>query len=374
MKHRELGQEIVGIEENKGLVTSRHKLILGDEDGFLLESKKVQIVRDIDGNHESVSFDGTDPKVSTTGEFGEIDFNVAYDLVSDAVRRRVLLLVDEKYRHSIDLELDTKNEGVSVLKQKLKKAEASTAIETIAVEEDALVREVLAQNTDPDLALGFAELQALNAPGLKRVLAKIVMFLRASNVAKSTNPPRMDPLILSKNTSTRLSNFKSQFDGLFDRDSRGFSWEQVVMALPYSVDELIERTSKLENPRVKWIDDDDNLVISDGGPDVPKKTLGKTYIVTRKDTKSEGLSLFTLQELMRLYHDSIKYLSNSRTWIEYGEKVETLEMKVYEYSHRYKKIVAETDSSGEDVTWDTDHYGVNKLGALRLLRVKLSFK
>lgn len=157
----------------------------------------------------------------------------------------------------------------------------------------------------------------------------------------------------------RLAPFKVQFDTLSETARRNLSWAQVVKGMSQSVDALLANVGKLENAKVFEVDENDNLVFSDGGYEVPRFTLNKNYFDNRRETKAAGLELFTEAEYRRFQSGERKYEKQMITWLESGENPSRA---LYAY-WRYGRV--NVDDSVPKLPDEAR-------GARRLLRVKLN--
>lgn len=96
-------------------------------------------------------------------------------------------------------------------------------------------------------------------------------------------------------------SMKSQFEALSSHDRRGFSWEEVIADESIDWDNALERISYLEEPKLLWVNDDSQLVVMDGGVNLPEHTMGKSYSICRNEAHTQGLALMSANEYYRLF-------------------------------------------------------------------------
>ncbi len=125
MKHKEINQEITAVYKENGLARVKHNLVIGDDDGTTFEKANVEI-HDIS---ETVSFDTSGNNKVQTGEFGEVSFQVTYDLAKRIFRKKIRIVVNDgtTHIHHIDFEIDKNHKLVEEIMEFLQREEKEVA-------------------------------------------------------------------------------------------------------------------------------------------------------------------------------------------------------------------------------------------------------
>lgn len=92
------------------------------------------------------------------------------------------------------------------------------------------------------------------------------------------------------------------------------TWETVAAKL---TPDVLAKASKLESPRIYGVNDSGELLIGDGGKDVPSFTLRQNYAQARSAAQAAGLSLMTAEEYRSFNNGSMAL--KTWTWIESGD-------------------------------------------------------
>ncbi|MBI2634816.1 hypothetical protein HYW82_04070 [Candidatus Peregrinibacteria bacterium] len=117
--------------------------------------------------------------------------------------------------------------------------------------------------------------------------------------------------------STLLNRFRSQYDALPDTAFKvGVkpSWKAVAAKL---TSDVLAKANKLEDPKIYGVNGEGQLLMGDGGNEVPSFTLGKNYFDSRSATKVHGLSLMTEGEYRAFNNGNMEL--EGFTWLEGGE-------------------------------------------------------
>lgn len=120
----------------------------------------------------------------------------------------------------------------------------------------------------------------------------------------------------------KLSTFKSQFEQGGSEIRNGHTWAEVVEAMQRggqfnSVDEFLAASQKLESPKI-YFTQDNELVIGDGGQEVPSHTLGMDYFAAAQHCKDNGLDMLTEAEWGKLQAQGRTEI-RCITWLKTGE-------------------------------------------------------
>jgi len=184
---------------------------------------------------------------------------------------------------------------------------------------------------------------------------ELATALKAKADAESEQPEAQEE-------SPVIKKWQSQFEALPEAAKKGLTWEQVIQASG-SEEELLAKTSKLEEAQIFEVDEKGNLVFCDGTDEVPQSTIGeegKDYFTCRREAHEDGLELFTEEEYKRLQCQcERKYEKRLITWLESGENPS---LALFAYWRDGIVLVGERDPDVQ----------VRNRGARRLLRVSLN--
>lgn len=93
------------------------------------------------------------------------------------------------------------------------------------------------------------------------------------------------------------------------------TWETVAAKL---TPDVLAKANKLESPRIYGVNDSGELLIGDGGSEVPEFTLSQNYSQVRNAFKSQGLSLWREDEY-RAFNGGAMEIERTWTWLESGD-------------------------------------------------------
>ena len=106
-----------------------------------------------------------------------------------------------------------------------------------------------------------------------------------------------------------LTLFKRQLSGKVDE-------AKFVKAM---TPEKLASARVLKDPEIAWVEGNE-IVITDGCPEVPEETLGMDYFTARKHCSDNGLQMFTRHEYLKLQIRTKKFeVKTTVTWLESGE-------------------------------------------------------
>lgn len=118
--------------------------------------------------------------------------------------------------------------------------------------------------------------------------------------------------------SPLLGKFKADFETLPTNAFKSGpkpKWEQVAAKL---TPEVLAKTANLEMPRIYGVNGNGELLIGDGGREVPAATLGKNYSEARGAVIGQGLGLMTRAEYVD-FNVAQMEVNLTTTWLESGE-------------------------------------------------------
>lgn len=132
------------------------------------------------------------------------------------------------------------------------------------------------------------------------------------------------------------------------------TWESVAAKL---TPDVLATASKLESPKIYGVNGEGELLIGDGGKEVPSFTLMQDYSTARSDAKAKGLSLMTVGEYLSFNNTGMMESGGTHTWLESGEAPADASIGL---------VIA-----GVIVGRSSSRDSRENLGARRVLRVKL---
>lgn len=160
---------------------------------------------------------------------------------------------------------------------------------------------------------------------------------------------------VQKNESPFTSKLRAGYGVLpettFQRGTKR-PWEAIAKKL---TPDVLAKASKLQNAKIYGVNENGELVIGDGGREVPAFTRHQTYVQIRSALRHDGLSLMTKEEYISFNFGSMEI--ETMTWLESGEKPAFAFYGLWAGSPTVQELPAE-DSNME-------------LGARRVVRVIL---
>jgi hypothetical protein len=150
-------------------------------------------------------------------------------------------------------------------------------------------------------------------------------------------------------TAVCLARLKAQFEALARVDSRAYTWEQILAAIP-NMAEFLAGVDSLCEPEIYWIKKNGQLVIGDGSSKPAPETLGLNYHDSKMAAESiPNRGLITLGEYKRKnkgqFDQANQFQSTYFIWVASkeespsstkiaawnGDEITTFERSAYEF-------------------------------------------